>query len=262
MRRKLYAALLLLTVTLTALLASACGGSARPSPEAGAVDNADIPAAASSPAELEAQLDALSRPENISPAQWDELKTTLASTLQEQGSLDRTASAYPFKAPRGNPNLTSRLQVRSLTGGRKVFSWEYPMQGDYDQNQLVSAWDLSTIGITYLRNHTNPDWDQYRVADGNRDGGVNNGDILPLAINFNAWFSGCVLEYAVTPDVATWSIKADLPFEASSTVALYAPRRFEAVLESPAKGWYRLRGYNERSGSREYGTPWKAIQLR
>ncbi|MCC7477740.1 PQQ-binding-like beta-propeller repeat protein [bacterium] len=247
---------------LTALLASACGGSSRHEADLDNSAEAGRPAVPGSMAELQAQLDALSRPENISAAHWDELKSSLASALQEQGSLTRTASIYPYAAPRGNPQLTSGLKAEKLPSGQTGFYWDYPCQGDYDQNQHVSFRDLTTIGITYLRSYLDEDWDRYRAADGNADGAVNNGDLVPLMINFDAFFSGCVLEYADTADAAVWSTMADVSFSDSVDPGYLTPRQFQTALSFAPGGWYRLRGYNEYGGQvRRYGSPWKAIHV-
>ena len=72
----------------------------------------------------------------------------------------------------------------------KVLSWWYTCEGDYDQNSVVAATDLTPLAQYFLAAGPFPEDSALFQVDGDGDGEISSRDITPIGINFGRSVEG------------------------------------------------------------------------
>jgi len=178
-----------------------------------------------------------------SPASGGPAPTLAEMELMLQAEFDRLGidpDKVPAGVPQGAENGVFDLELEVIDpdgeGGDPPtgveLTWTERMIADYDQNGLITAGDLTPLGIHYKKTIDyddpslhggndywpagNPDDDgsgteNWRLAriDGNGDGWLEVSDITPLALQWNARMSGYVIERAVNQGTGQWIFDAE-----------------------------------------------------
>ncbi|MEZ5339180.1 MAG: PKD domain-containing protein [bacterium] len=162
------------------------------------------------------------------------LREALAAELQATG-LSRFTSALPSSE-------NSHINDFSMTAGGDgsvSFSWSYANRGDYDMNNEVNIADLSVVGQYWQKRDGDPDWDRARVADGDGNGEINAGDIVPIASNYLGSIPAWVISGSLTPeDSASWAEIASIGFDAGIPSGTAQIPLFSLVVENAVNGMY------------------------
>ena len=209
-----------------------CGSSAN---TPGQVAKPDVTALTATEANAcyRAQLDALARPQDLVPADFEVLKQELLHALQSNPQL-RTTAAVPASLA----SQVTDLKVYRSAGGNAYAMWTYANQGDYDQNSEVNIADLTPVGIHLARTHEWSIWPSAEAADGDTNGEINISDLTAIGQNFMGQIDSYVLEATTNSVDGIWEAVSTAEWEDSSIPAAGSRRRFYIELPAGVAGTY------------------------
>ncbi|MEZ5336879.1 MAG: hypothetical protein R3F46_01315 [bacterium] len=250
------------------LLLGSCGGDAR-APELQTASQAEgftgsdlLPetgtatgnaAAPGSPIDLDSalrEIAALETPADVDAEMFAKLKAELERLLGNQGEEHSNKQVSAVISSRRSRFYSDYMHVR-VDHQAHSLRWLYMFPGDYDQNGTVNAADLVP-----LAQHFGADADreaamdfgwfpagtmQY-VVDGNFDGEINLGDIVPIAGNFAQTFFSCTVSGGLTrlPGDKSEGLKEwQVPFELAG-IGPQGQKEFELEIVDPLTSFYTV----------------------
>lgn len=177
-------------------------------------------------------------------------------------TLGQSAAASALRTVSAPPVSDASKALLSWDAGTSTLSWDYTVQGDYNQDGEVGINDLTPLGIHF--NELGP-FDPTTAAfcvDGDANGEINIGDLTPIGANFQTNCLGGYLVYA-SADVADYPASndatplvvfiADLLLNVATGDPAVDRLHFEYAVPAPqANDYYWVRPADDNI---EHGTP-------
>jgi len=196
------------------------------------------------------QIPAESAPPGVDQVVWEELTARLTQ------ELSRTGSAAPAIAvPQGAAGSVTDLRLETDGDDTASLDWSYVNLGDYNLDGLVSAADLTPVGIYFECNTESPNWLEASRADGNGDGYIGLADVTVIGQNYQHRVDGYRIETSDNPgNPLGWLPHAAVPF---TTAVLNAEGSRLVFSSGEITLWegmsYRVAPYADIEPQLEYG---------
>ena len=99
-----------------------------------------------------------------------------------------------------DPSSAPVLELATATSGGPLLCWTERNIGDYDNNSVIGAPDITPIAVHYLERPAGAVVPaELELIDGDGNGEINSADLVPIARNFNASIDGFNVCHALGP---------------------------------------------------------------
>lgn len=187
-----------------------------------------------------AEIESVPVPEGVDSVLWKQLTAELVRVLSESGN-----SEIIQHAPDGDRNQVSDLRLVSQDGLDYQLEWTYRNVGDYDRNGLVDENDIVPIALYWNAKAGSPEWEQAFTADGDKNDIVNISDITPIGQNWYSTVAGYFIQSASDLE-GSWENIGSVPF--SNTAAL-PDSTFSTSVSAPGSAKYLAISPYDESGN-------------
>lgn len=180
------------------------------------------------------ELKNLSAPEGANQALLMELKARFEKALLYRGMQKFIASP-----PQGTDNKVADLKIQNNGDGTYSLVWSYRNLGDYDQDGLVRASDISPLALHFAHaRDINGNWPDTSdpAIDGNRDGQLTAVDVSGIAFNFASQVADYLIQGASSQTGPWYDLSTVTVDQASGT----GVKKFTANIGSLSYQTYRV----------------------